>query len=548
MDSGYSLQDVVRCNLCETPCPTVHCYTCDIHLCDDCKGEHLLDLSKKHRMIPFKLRLLRTICKKHSSKFCERYCEQCNIPICVHCAAAKTHRGHTFFDVVKTFESKKQVLQRDLHELEKIINPKFQDIASSILFRKGELKENSKKLISAVVKHGEDLHREIDTTIQSLKSNIQELESKHMIFLDKQDDEIQRTISRISNSIAELNRLLNSNDVSLVFAHESKNSEFKRLPPKLTITLPSFTPQKMIHERFGYLSVLSIRSEEQDFLVDLTEAGSSSPDRPLIDDPRIITEINTEYGESNGLCSVSCQSDEEIWTGSFNNNTMRLYNLQGELVKSIKTKARIYSSSTAVTSNGNLVVAELDGITVQMSKNKEMQIRSLGRKFLSICSTASDELLVVMSDDENSKVVRYSGFKEKQIIQYHDDGQPLYSTGYTKYINENTNRDICVSDRLARAVVVVSHLGKLRFTYAGLPTTNMDSFDPIGITTDSQSRILIADRESRNIHILDHDGQFIRFIDNCNLVDPWGVCVDTRDNLFVAEWRTGKVRKIQYCM
>lgn len=82
----------------------------------------------------------------------------------MHCATAKTHRGHKFFDVVKTFESKKQVLQRDLYELEKIINPKYQDIASSILFHKGELKENSKKLISAVVKHGEDLHREIDIT------------------------------------------------------------------------------------------------------------------------------------------------------------------------------------------------------------------------------------------------------------------------------------------------------------------------------------------------------------------------------------------------
>lgn len=548
MDSEYSLQDVVRCHLCETPSPTVHCYTCDIHLCEDCEGEHLLDLSKNHRIIPFKLRFLRTMCTKHSSKFCERYCEQCNIPICVHCAAAKTHRGHKFFDVVKTFESKKQVLKRDLHELEKIINPKYEDIASNILFHKGELKENSKKLISAVVKHGEDLHREIDTTIQSMKFNIQELESEHIIFLNKQEDEIQLTISQISHSIAELNRLLNSNDVNLVFAHESKNSEFKRLPPKLTITLPSFTPQKMIHERFGYLSVLSIRSEEQDFAVDFTEAGSSAPDRPLIDEPRIITEIKTEYGKSNRLCNVSCQSDEKIWTGSFNNNTMRLYNLQGELVKSIKTKERIYPSSTAVTSNGNLVFAELYSETVQMPKNKEMQIRSLGWKFLNIFSTASDELLVVMSDDENSKVVRYSGFKEKQIIQYHDDGHPLYSSGYIKYINENTNLDICVSDRIARAVVVVSHLGKLRFTYTGLPTTNMDSFDPIGITTDSQSRILIADSKSRKIHILDHDGQFIRLIDNCNLVDPWGVCVDTRDNLFVAEWSTGKVRKIQYCM
>lgn len=33
LDPEYSLQDVVRCHLCETPAPPLHCVTCNIHLC-----------------------------------------------------------------------------------------------------------------------------------------------------------------------------------------------------------------------------------------------------------------------------------------------------------------------------------------------------------------------------------------------------------------------------------------------------------------------------------------------------------------------------------
>lgn len=44
--------------------------------------------------------------------------------------------------------------------------------------------------------------------------------------------------------------------------------------------------------------------------------------------PRVITEINTEYGDSNGLPSVSFLSDKDLWTCG-QDNKMKLYNLRG---------------------------------------------------------------------------------------------------------------------------------------------------------------------------------------------------------------------------
>lgn len=56
MDSVYNLQDLVRCNLCETLVPPLYYDTCHIYICKTCTADHILDESTHHKVVPVQRR------------------------------------------------------------------------------------------------------------------------------------------------------------------------------------------------------------------------------------------------------------------------------------------------------------------------------------------------------------------------------------------------------------------------------------------------------------------------------------------------------------
>ncbi|XP_078342042.1 uncharacterized protein LOC144627898 [Crassostrea virginica] len=525
------LQDVIRCDLCETPVPPKHCDICHIQLCEACVDKHLSDQSKDHYIVPFKQRRSIPKCPYHSTKLCIIFCKDCNVPICKICSSFGEHVKHKKEDILKAMAKKKELIRKDLQELEKSIYPKYQEAATNIPVQRADVNKHSQKLTTALDKQGEALHTEIDTIIQGMKSEIDDMDAQHISAIDRQEDAINKTSTDIKKVIQDLKRLLDTSDVCLVSEYTSRTEEFRSLPAQFQVTLHTFTPQEInreqIHQQIGFLSELTITY-------------------PLRDKPRILTDIQTWYIY---LRRVKCLSDSELWTCG-HGNIMRLYNLKGELLRLVRTKSGNEPWDIAVTRSGDLVYTDylLRSINLVSGTRIQTLITLRGWKPQGLCSTSSRDLLVIMTSDDctQTKIVRYSGSTEKKTIQWDDQGKPLYSFGYSKYVSENRNSDICVADCDAGAVVVVSAAGKLRFRYTGSPSTPLESFRPRGITTDSQGNILTSDFNKHRIHIIDQDGHFLRFIHNCGLQDPQGLCVDSRDNLFVAKKDTGKVKKLQY--
>nr|XP_022296617.1 uncharacterized protein LOC111106294 [Crassostrea virginica]XP_022296618.1 uncharacterized protein LOC111106294 [Crassostrea virginica]XP_022296619.1 uncharacterized protein LOC111106294 [Crassostrea virginica] len=553
MDPDYSAQDVARCDICKTAIAQSYCDFCHANLCKPCIGEHISDEYDKHKIVPIHKRkstLIYPKCGTHPNKTCEYQCKDCNISICSDCIASKQHnKEHEFIKLEEVFNTKKTHIQRVTEELEKQFLPAYEEIANELEMQIASLDEEYKKLTTEMSKQREEIHREVDNAIDQMEQEIDEIKVKHRSILQKHLDEIKRLQSHMLQTLYALNEVEESNEVSATIIYTFKTEEFSKLPLKVNVSMPKFIPNQMKREEFcriiGKLTPLSTTLEEREF----TAKKPNTSVRELLDEPEVINTIKTGHRNPR---NVTCLNEEQIWTSAEKTADIKCFDIQGVLQKTIQTKSGGFPWDIAVDTTGALLYCDVETMTVYKVKNGQtVEIITLqGWKPINLCVTSSDDLLVTMHSDDRtqSKVVRYSGSTVKQTIHFDDEGQPLYSgNGYIKYISENRNLDICVADYGAGAVVVVNQAGKLRFRYTGHPSpTKNKPFKPRGITTDSQGRILTADKNNRCIHILDTDGQFLRYIDNCDLRDPCGVCVDNNDSLFVCEFDTDSVKKIRY--
>lgn len=62
----------------------------------------------------------------------------------------------------------------------------------------------------------------------------------------------------MSQTIGDLKKLKDSNDFSLLCKYKSRNAEFREMPPKFVVALPSFSfpkiDTKQLTQQFGFLA------------------------------------------------------------------------------------------------------------------------------------------------------------------------------------------------------------------------------------------------------------------------------------------------------
>lgn len=103
---------------------------------------------------------------------------------------------------------------------------------------------------------------------------------------------------------------------------------------------------------------------------------------------------------------------------------MRLYDFQGRLVKSIRTKSGNSPQEIAVSRSGDLLYTDYKDKADNILK--DTQIEEVIRLELwiprNVCSTSCDDILVIMVsyDYKQSKIVRYSEKMDKQTNQFDD--------------------------------------------------------------------------------------------------------------------------------
>lgn len=298
-------------------------------------------------------------------------------------------------DILFFFQNKRKMMKKDLKDFKKSIYSKYQDAASNIPVQRADVKKYYQKLKTNLTKQVKSLpvQTDVNNIFHEMQAKIDEMDAQHLAAIDKQEDAIKHSATEIEHIMLNLNSLIDNSDGCLFFKYKSRNEEFMRLPDQFQATMPVFIPQKMnnkkqINQSIGSLSELAITY-------------------PLLDEPRLLIDIRIhrkeQYGEFSG---VSCLSNSELWTCR-NDNTMRLYNLQGELLKKVKTKSGNVPFGISVTKNRDLLYTDPDDRSLNLVRNTRIKtlLKRQGWKPFGVCSTSSGDILVIM-ESSNDDLLR----------------------------------------------------------------------------------------------------------------------------------------------
>jgi hypothetical protein len=293
---------------------------------------------------------------------------------------------------------------------------------------------------------------------------------------------------------------------------------------------------------FGYIENIQ---ERKISLLRLISEDAVMEDQKILEVPRVITAIDTGFPASekynSRLYGITVIDDNRVWMGGASKE-LKSFDFQGNLHEIVPITARggylsIHNKQVIYTARGSNTVCRVADDKTYQTMFKTGEWIPYG-----ITCTASDDLLVCLGKDDQSKVVRYSSTGTVlQEIQYDSRGRPLYRKA--NYISENANWDVIVADWKKNAVIAVDRLGMFRFSYSGRD----DTFDVCAVTTDSAGHVIVTDFEGDKIHMLDRDGRFLRYIiPDQGIQRPRGVCIVGDGEMFVGECKTGIAKRIKY--
>ncbi|XP_061169566.1 uncharacterized protein LOC133178929 [Saccostrea echinata] len=545
---GSTAQDVITCDLCDNPTQQ-YCNNCQVNLCVDCVSKHVDILkSSTHDIVPFmkrKIQLVFPECTSHPHQRCEGHCQQCDVPVCFKCLTGP-HNKHDVTDMADIVAMTKEEIKKDTEEIADILIPKY-----------GQDDEDSDKKIAKCrtkfVKMEEDAektrtlwHQVVDDIFNKIQSTLKSKKESCESALKIHQSKMKKALPSLNETLKQKKYILKSNKVLEITKYKSKLVEYREiftdsdvlLPEWESITVPGVKLSVQLEEHKATLTQTSISNTRED---------TSSPSMKFLHKARVIADLPTGI---KPLYSVACDGKDEAWLCS-NDPTIRRVDKHKTIKDVVKTICIECPGDITMSLKGELIYSDFDNKTVNIVRNGKSEILISAPQDwlpLGLCCTRSGDILVNMAtkNRDQHKTVRYQGQWVKQEIIDDEYGIPIYKGGSSPlFLAENNNGDICASDCNATVVVVVSKTGKVRFRYNGDSAKRRNSFGPVQIVTDLSSQIIMSDVFNDCLHILDQNGYFLRCIDDCGLVAPGGLSLDTEGRIWVG-LESGNVKVIQY--
>lgn len=552
-DKGFNMaQDPVRCSLCPEVV-VIHCGSCQVNLCAQCLSTHIdRNKSLKHEIVPYTSQLVKPEaeiqkCQDHPKQQCDLFCQDCSIPICSRCLTGN-HKRHGAVDLEEICETTRSTVKEDLEELRKF-RKEYEKVVGESKEELAKYLEESDKERDSLKELGKQWHQMIDKVIDKVGKDMDEIIQSDTKCLQDNTEEIQSALQDVKDSIKANEDILQDDRFTRLLSYASKNDAFRIIPSRPAIKTAKIVPvnvkeediiPKLIHFQ------RSIRTKLPGYSLNRTGDVSSISTKSLLPEPELIATVKTNCKQLKGICH---NEDDRVWVYG-TDEILREVDITGTVQNCITAISKNSQKDIAKNKMGEIVFSHLSDECVNIVREGKISklLDLSGWIPFGVTFNADDNLMVCMrrEDYQESKVGIFSQGKLKKEIQFDETGKPLFSASRNNmYIKENANRDICVSDWNACAVIVLKSSGELRFRYTGNLSRSFKQFYPHGIVTDNYCRILVVDRKNDCLHVIDRNGKFLTYI-TCSLQDPYVLSMDPDENVWVGEYDTGCVKVIRY--
>ncbi|XP_052693110.1 uncharacterized protein LOC128171369 [Crassostrea angulata] len=523
-----------------------HCVSCPCDLCPQCKENHVKDLQTiDHDVVSHRDKInyipTQEICVRHPSHVYTKYCEPCQVPVCFHC---RKHRTHRQLDVKTAYKTKRQQHRGTIHT-----------IRSEALFYRPVLLTGIKADVKTCHTEFSPLQSEMLTKAQRLKHLIDyvvyDLLNNVLCYFDfkhrckKQKIKMIRHIVRLRRYEHRYVQPAFTFSVLqfLSFTKTALRKNIKTALPQRHLTL--HTSQLSMTESLNKEDVMESLSAIQ-----ITERGNRRVGNQCLLKLTSGAELHQSLTVTgvDGCFHISCVTSDRVWVTGYNN--LMLTDTTGVPLHRVKDSCCGNGLHT-VNSESELIYIDRKYNINKLSKDMKTTTTFIERTdstWVPQCvywSPSTGDLLVGMYnyDKKTGKVTRYNQSGQlTQTIQYNNTGRGLYRQ--PRYITENNNGDVVVSDSFS-AVVVTERGGRHRFSYTGHPSGSR--LYPRGICTDALSHILVCDVTT--VQMINKDGQFLSHLltESQEMRVPWSLSYDVNTHrLWVGSLDNNKVYVYRY--
>ncbi|XP_052684803.1 uncharacterized protein LOC128164825 [Crassostrea angulata] len=552
---------------CENNCQ-FYCNPCHRQLCEQCRDKHQKSPdTKKHEVVPFlqhKRHLPVDKCKLHPTRNADILCNECNIPLCSKCTTMEDHFGHKFVDMEDIDAEKFAFCLEEISKIQEYFLPTSKELKTETDEDGKEVKKTMDGIRNGIKADAKSLKDQVDKVTSDKLEQANTIEKSLLKVLKQQGKTYDDYNKYLEKLLKEFHGYLPLSNFKVLLSAKFENSKIQSIPETTKPVPPVFIAGQFTYEEvsklLGNIDVPNIKPDKRKIKPMATSSTQLKPTEKEIKQDKEKSDVKQTLSLSSSVTKVreykvpgvdsvyhiSLGKSGRLW-GSDDHRNLVQTDLQGNQLQKVQTSGG--HGYHTVTQDGDLIYTDrknkvINRITLDNTITEF--IKTVGWEPISIHSShINGDILVGMIKDGEAKVNRYNKTgKEIRNIQRGNKGQKLY--GDPRYITENINGDICVSDFTKEAVVVVKKSGQHRFSYK----RHVFRFCTYGICTDLLGHIIVCACSflNKEVHILNQDGHFLSLLltPQQGIENPCGLCVDDENNLHVGQWISNKVTVYKY--